>query len=592
VHVSDEYGNNRVCPLPVVNNKGVYISIEDLGDSIAFNLKFKNIPDNGNGYSIVGHMQHQVAYQANLKRTTSDVSLKIPTSELQNGILHLTVFDPLNHPVAERLIFVNHHKLVYDSTAVSQYNLSTERRGTSEIQVKSDSISWSSYSVSVSDANSPSSVGADNLLSTLWLTSDISSPLLNAASYFRDFDKNKNAALDAIMISEKWNRFKWDDILNNNYPVIKNDPLSFLSYTGRVTSENKLRRNEDLTLLLYYHDSSSSAMLVTSDSVGNIVLDNLVFYDELKVFYQLNNKKDNATLMDINFERNNKFIPYSLPFPKTPYFLAAPNEHNTTPAWVISTVNNLKTQRGVDEKYSTLQEVVVNSKIKSPKEQLNEQLSSGRFKTTNETIFDFVNENQTAVIYPNILQWLNGRVAGLRLSYQSSREYPFPSLRAIIREGEAAIFVDEMKVDPGYLESLSINEIAMVKVIKGSAYALQAGVVSGGIIAIYTNRMGLRITQKKPSPSLPNYKIKGYDKTKEFFLPDYKNKDLPQPGVDNREQLLWQTSLFPSDTPDKATVKFFNNDNATRFRIIVQGFSNKGIPVYYEKIIEPPQKGF
>lgn len=577
VRVSDQEGNTQVCSLPVVNTSGVKISVEDKGDSITYSLKFQNIPGNGNGYGIIGQMQHQLAYQAYFKGESSDVSAKIPTKEIGNGILHLTLFDPLNNPVAERLVFVNHYKLEYDSTVVLQFDISASKRAMSEMQIKVDSLSWISYSMSVTETNIPSSVEEENILSSIWLTSDIGTPIQNAASYFRPLDNNKAEALDAILISEKWQRFKWTEILNNKYPSIDHYPLPFLSYTGRVTKGKKIKPGEEVNLFLRFPDSSSRVILAKTDSVGNIYFDDLVFYDELEVFYQLNNKKNNASLVDVDFERNNKFIPYSLPFPQTSYFLSSAGSE---PAWVTNALNNLKTQKEIDKKFKTLQEVVVSAKIKTPKELLNEQLSSPRFRTTNETIFDFVNENQvTALSYSNILQWLYGRVAGFDLARANGTLVP------VIRGSRAEIFIDEIRSDPAFLDAISINEIAMVKVIKGSAYALQAGVVAGGIIAIYTYRMGVRIPSKK-EPSLPNNKIRGYDTVKKFYLPDYKSKDLPQPEVDNREQLLWQTLLFPSDSSERSSVMFYNNDNAKQFRIIVQGITDKGIPVYYDKIIE------
>jgi len=50
--------------------------------------------------------------------------------------------------------------------------------------------------------------------------------------------------------------------------------------------------------------------------------------------------------------------------------------------------------------------------------------------------------------------------------------------------------------------------------------------------------------------------------------------------------------LPPSVSADKLTLSFYNNDNAKRFRVIVQGFTAKGFPVYLDKIVEPPAKAF
>ncbi len=361
VYVNDEYGNSQVCALPLVGNTGVSISINEISDSITYILHFQNIEDNGNGYSVIGEIQHQLVYNANLKKAAAELSMKIPVAGMFNGILHLTVFDPAKQPVAERLVFVSPHKLYFDSNAVSQYILSAQPRSASDLQVKVDSINWFSYAVAVSDATAPSSLQQENILSALWLTADLATHLQNPASYFNRTDKNKLEALDAVMISEKWSRFNWSDILNNKYPMIAHLPLNYLSYSGKVTKGNKLKPKEKVTLMLYYPDSTIRVILAETDSVGNTSLNGLTFYEDLKVFYQLNNKKNNAKLIDIVFERNNRFVPYSLPLPPTPYTLTSTTSDNITPSWVSRTVKALKMQKDIDDKYKTLQEVVVQS---------------------------------------------------------------------------------------------------------------------------------------------------------------------------------------------------------------------------------------
>ena len=582
VNVSDELGNLQQYPLPLVRNDGVSISIEETSDSITYKLNFQGIPGNGNGYTVVGEIQHQLVYLAELKKTSPELLMKIPTGEMNNGILHLTVFDPSNHPVAQRLVFVNHHKLAYDSNAVSQQIVSGVQRSASEIQINVDSISWITYAVSVSESTAISSVQEENILSALWLTGDITTALQNPANYFKSPDKNKAEALDAIMISEKWTRFNWPDIINNKYPIIRHIPYHFLSYTGRVSKGKTLKPKEEVSLMLYYPDSTVKMMLAKTDSVGNIVLNDLAFYDDLKVFYQLNNKKNNANSIDIDFERHDRFVPYSLPFPQTSYVLTGTVTDNSNAEWINKTIHNLKMQREIEDKYKTLEEVVVQSKLKTAKDQLNEELSSSLFRTMNETIFDFVNENQTAIAYTNILPWLQGRVAGLSVRYENGNYV------AYIRGSRAALYVDEMPADPQLVSVVSVSDIAMVKVIKGPVALVIGG--GTGIVAIYTKRGHLPLVQKEPS--MPYKKIKGYDMAKKFFLPDYENKTTPQPLTDTRDQLLWQTLLVPDVTADRATVRFFNNDKAKQFRVVVQGFTYNGFPVYYEKIIDPSQRSF
>jgi len=120
------------------------------------------------------------------------------------------------------------------------------------------------------------------------------------------------------------------------------------------------------------------------------------------------------------------------------------------------------------------------SNSKSPKEILNERYANGLFKSAEGTIFDI--ENETVGSYLNILDWLEGRVAGLQV-FVSSSGVRVP----VIRGSVATIFVDEMRMDAPFLNSLPVNNIGMIKVIKGP-FAGAVGNGGGGTIAIYTIR--------------------------------------------------------------------------------------------------------
>lgn len=118
---------------------------------------------------------------------------------------------------------------------------------------------------------------------------------------------------------------------------------------------------------------------------------------------------------------------------------------------------------------------------KTVAEKLNEEYCTGMFKTNDGTYFDMLNDNValSAASYLNILDWLQGRVAGLQIYTRRDRT-PVP----YIRGSRAGIYVDEIYYDADILNSLPVSDIAMIKIIKGP---FAGGFNSpGGVIAIYT----------------------------------------------------------------------------------------------------------
>ena len=115
----------------------------------------------------------------------------------------------------------------------------------------------------------------------------------------------------------------------------------------------------------------------------------------------------------------------------------------------------------------------------TPEERLNKTYCSGLFSVPDATYFDFINDNATlsANSYFNVLDWLQGRVAGLQIYDVKGTKL------AYIRNMPAAIFVDEIRMDASYLNMLPVMDIAMIKIIK-SPFIGAPG--AGSAIAIYT----------------------------------------------------------------------------------------------------------
>lgn len=109
-----------------------------------------------------------------------------------------------------------------------------------------------------------------------------------------------------------------------------------------------------------------------------------------------------------------------------------------------------------------------------------DRYSSALFHSADAQILDLENEsNKSAISFFNVLDWVKGRVAGLQVYHYRGTPIPF------LRNQPAVIYVDEIRVDPGYLNALPVTDISYIKIMK-NAFAIYSG--GGGVIAIYTKR--------------------------------------------------------------------------------------------------------
>ncbi|MBI1341356.1 MAG: hypothetical protein GC171_00330 [Terrimonas sp.] len=114
----------------------------------------------------------------------------------------------------------------------------------------------------------------------------------------------------------------------------------------------------------------------------------------------------------------------------------------------------------------------------NPEQKLAADYCSPLFQSADGTIISVADKFVGS--YLNILDWLNGRVAGLQVI--RTREHVFiPYIRGSV----ASLFVDEMRVEPEFLNSINPNDIALIKIIKGPFVGSPGG---NSAIAIYTLR--------------------------------------------------------------------------------------------------------
>jgi len=128
----------------------------------------------------------------------------------------------------------------------------------------------------------------------------------------------------------------------------------------------------------------------------------------------------------------------------------------------------------------TLQSVEVIGKKKTPVEKFEDERVTGMFKTANAFMFDG-NESNQFIGWNNILEWLRGRVAGLRIQPTGDGV----NYTAQWQGGQTFFFLNEMQVDAQTIATIPTADIAYVKVFQPPFYGAYLG-GAGGAIGVYT----------------------------------------------------------------------------------------------------------
>jgi hypothetical protein len=111
--------------------------------------------------------------------------------------------------------------------------------------------------------------------------------------------------------------------------------------------------------------------------------------------------------------------------------------------------------------------------------QLNEKYTSGLF-TSDDAWMLVPDDDPVAMGSLNVFQYLQGRIPGLQITNAAGLK---PVIR--YRSARPAFFLNEMRVDEYVINSININDVALIKIFR-PPFAGAIGNGAGGAIAVYT----------------------------------------------------------------------------------------------------------
>jgi len=558
-------------PLPKALPEGYVINVLNNGDHVL--VEVNSTTKTGlRGTFLVAHQRGVHIYSNYEESSRKKYAIKIITTQLNDGVTHLTLFDSSGNPVCERLIYVNNPN---NSATVeikkSQNLLKTRQKITVNLGVKSKTGTSipSVLSMSVRDLRAaPYNAKGGNIRTWLLLNSDLRGEVKNPGYFFEnENDFRKRYLLDLVMLTNGWRRFIWKEFLyepkkEGNFPIEKGIHIS-----GRTLNLKKPYNNTTastrLSFIGPFHQETQQ-----SSTNGKFNFGPYIFHDTIPTLLEarLTNFKSKE-------EKNRKVLihvdkPIESPAVTRNGILKSSFSDESQIAGFLKTANYIKQinfEFGINS--NLLDEVTVTSKRK---EEVDERIQEMNERTlygepSDRIVMDDVDGSDLRSIF-DLLRRIGGvNVSGTSISIRGG--------------GTPAFYLDGMEIDSSFVGSLSGSNIAFIDVLKGNDAAMFSN-SGNGVIAIYSD-LGSNVDSRnvKRKPGIIDFMARGFYTAKEFYSPNHISVTDEIFEVDVRTTLHWDPQIRVTEN-SKKEISFFTCDAKGDYIIEIEGVSDMGEPIH------------
>ena len=199
-------------PLPEAAKSGVALRVDVEADSIDITVRrTADLQNDTLGLTLM----HEGIIETYINLEGLEQHIHVAKKALKMGVNQATVFNNKGRVLADRLFFVKHSEDTRSQIAIGGMKEMYNPYEPITLNLKTQGQTGGSMSISVRDA-SHCDVLYDNasLLTELLLTSEIKGFVPNPEFFFEKDDNRHNRALDLLMLTQGWRRFKWTDMAN------------------------------------------------------------------------------------------------------------------------------------------------------------------------------------------------------------------------------------------------------------------------------------------------------------------------------------------------------------------------------------------
>jgi hypothetical protein len=526
--------------LPRVYDRGVVMGVADApGGQLRVTVNARGVT--APFVYLLVHHQGQVLQTAALELKDGEASTLVNRGE---GLLHLTLFDGNGHPLTERLAFVYPSRGLDIRAAPDTLVYKPRQKVT--IDLSADGSADLSMAVGLEDTLQGPVAG--DIVSYFWLRSDLKGTIESPGYYFDSTKTDRAAALDNLLLTQGWSRWRWEDILSPRPET----PRFLPEYeghliTGRVVDKRTEQPAPGVSVYLSLPGKYFRVAEATSDSAGQIRFNMDEFFGGNVIVVQVENGADSVDRVEINTPFSDAYTTNPVPAFRFP------------PTW-----KNDLLLRSVNTQVMNAFPTSGSQRFLFPTDTLPFALKADasyklddytRFTTMEEIFREYVPEVN-----------VSRRKTGFELQvFKANARIFFEEKPLILLDGVPYFNEDTVVAfDPLKIRQM---DVLTQRYYAGSHYF-------SGVISLSTYHNDLADFRLDPAALVLEYE--GLQPERESFTPVYDGAQSTR-IPDFRDMLDWSPRLKTGPSL-RTRVSFYTSDIPGTFRGVVQGISGDGLP--------------
>jgi len=200
--------------------------------------------------------------------------VKIPLTDVPQGIAEVTLFNEKGLPIAERLVYIKEEQKLFIKTDLDKNNYTTREKVILKIKSTDQNhqpvvahLGLSIYDVIFQNKQDPKNIQTHYLLST-----QLKGTIYNPTYYFNEQNKDRKKALDLQMLTQGWRAYVWNEV-NLQKLESKLTPIVFDEQKGKIQLVNGNKKktsssdNKRVIMAFDWQEKNETDLIMT-DSTG------------------------------------------------------------------------------------------------------------------------------------------------------------------------------------------------------------------------------------------------------------------------------------------------------------------------------------